>query len=210
MSEIERYVAYYRMPAVGDTLYADSLSSQRQDVACFMAQPARVLVGEFTEVLCPTNEVETSPAFDLSLACCRELGARLICAGAPAGLDTAAQARAEHHNIAIVMVDGDGLRSRETQEPDQPETSAPYLPLPRRHSNPRPIPRSQSGKAGNSSKANRFAAAILPVIAQIQSSGAASLTEIANTLNARGVRTARGRRWYPTTVKNILNRRMED
>ncbi len=29
---------------------------------------------------------------------------------------------------------------------------------------------------------------------------------IADALNARGIRTARGRRWYATTVKNVLDR----
>ncbi len=29
---------------------------------------------------------------------------------------------------------------------------------------------------------------------------------IADALNARGIRTARGRRWYPSTVKNLLDR----
>jgi Recombinase len=34
------------------------------------------------------------------------------------------------------------------------------------------------------------------------------LKGIAAALNARGIRTARGGRWYPTTVKNLRRRQL--
>ncbi len=43
MSEIERYVAYYRMPAIGDTPNGDTLGRQRRDMAAFLDHPDRVL-----------------------------------------------------------------------------------------------------------------------------------------------------------------------
>ncbi len=54
--------------------------------------------------------------------------------------------------------------------------------------------------------ANRFAANVVPVIRDIERAGVTTLQGIADALNARGIRTARGRRWYATTVKNVLNR----
>ena len=33
-----------------------------------------------------------------------------------------------------------------------------------------------------------------------------TLQGIADALNARGIRSARGRRWHPSTVKNLLRR----
>ena len=52
----------------------------------------------------------------------------------------------------------------------------------------------------------QFAANVLPIVRQIQAAGATTLAQIAEALNARGVQTARGGSWYPSTVKNLLDR----
>jgi DNA invertase Pin-like site-specific DNA recombinase len=57
----------------------------------------------------------------------------------------------------------------------------------------------------NVANADHHAANVLPVIRQIQRSGA-SLHQIANALNARGIATARGGRWYAKSVSNALAR----
>ena len=62
------------------------------------------------------------------------------------------------------------------------------------------------GVAANISKADRHAAEILPVIEEIRSAGISTLKDIAKALNARGIKTARDGAWYPTTVKNLLER----
>jgi hypothetical protein len=46
---------------------------------------------------------------------------------------------------------------------------------------------------------------VLPVIRKIQRSGA-SLHQIADALNARGIGTPRGGRWYAKSVSNVLAR----
>lgn len=55
-------------------------------------------------------------------------------------------------------------------------------------------------------EADRFAANILPNIEAVRKAGANTLREIAEALNAKGIHTANGGSWYPTTVKNILDR----
>ena len=65
---------------------------------------------------------------------------------------------------------------------------------------------SRKGAARNRAGADRFAANVLPVVRDIERAGVTTLQGIADALNARGVRTARGRRWYATTVKNLLDR----
>jgi DNA invertase Pin-like site-specific DNA recombinase len=62
------------------------------------------------------------------------------------------------------------------------------------------------GAVANREAANAFAANILPIVRQIQASGAKTPRAIAEALNARGVRTARGGTWYDTTVRNLLRR----
>jgi hypothetical protein len=53
--------------------------------------------------------------------------------------------------------------------------------------------------------ADRFAANILPLIQPLRAEKK-SLREIADILDARGVATARGGKWAPTQVADILKR----
>ena len=58
----------------------------------------------------------------------------------------------------------------------------------------------------NEAAADQHAANVLPIIRQIKRARATTLREIANALNERGVRTARGGQWYAMTVRNVLAR----
>jgi DNA invertase Pin-like site-specific DNA recombinase len=54
--------------------------------------------------------------------------------------------------------------------------------------------------------ADAFAANVLPIVRQIKAAGATTHRAIAEALNARGVRTARGGDWHGSTVRNLLAR----
>jgi DNA invertase Pin-like site-specific DNA recombinase len=54
--------------------------------------------------------------------------------------------------------------------------------------------------------ADQHAANVLPVIREIRRAGATSLHQIADALNARGITTARGGRWYASSARNVLAR----
>ncbi len=62
------------------------------------------------------------------------------------------------------------------------------------------------GAAIGKAKADQHAANVLPVIASIRAAGVSTLPGIAEALNARGIRTARGKAWYATTVRNLIAR----
>ncbi|MDQ0450025.1 recombinase family protein [Methylobacterium aerolatum] len=64
----------------------------------------------------------------------------------------------------------------------------------------------QLGAHANARVADTFAANVLPIVEAIRRSGITSLTGIAEALNARGIRTARGGTWYATTVRNLTMR----
>jgi DNA invertase Pin-like site-specific DNA recombinase len=55
-------------------------------------------------------------------------------------------------------------------------------------------------------EADRAAGNVLPVIAEIQKSGAKTLRAVADALNARGVPTPRGGRWHAMSVRNAMAR----
>jgi DNA invertase Pin-like site-specific DNA recombinase len=62
------------------------------------------------------------------------------------------------------------------------------------------------GRHTQAREAERFAANVLPVVAEIRACGVTGLEGIAAALNGRGVRTARGGRWHVSTVRNLLAR----
>jgi DNA invertase Pin-like site-specific DNA recombinase len=57
-----------------------------------------------------------------------------------------------------------------------------------------------------SSKAVAKAKDLLPVIRSAQANGASSLRQIADVLNERGIKTARGSAWSAVQVQRVLNR----
>ena len=54
--------------------------------------------------------------------------------------------------------------------------------------------------------ANNHARTMAEPIRKLQQAGHLTLTALADELNARKIPTARGGKWYPATVKNILER----
>jgi DNA invertase Pin-like site-specific DNA recombinase len=72
--------------------------------------------------------------------------------------------------------------------------------------NPRAAETVGRAHAANRAAADHFAANVLPIVRTIQTSGITSLLGIAEALNARGVRTARGGEWHASTVRNLLAR----
>lgn len=63
----------------------------------------------------------------------------------------------------------------------------------------------QRSVAISKAKADEFAANVRPIIRELRSTGM-SLRQIAATLDARGIKTARGGNWYAATVRNVLAR----
>ena len=62
------------------------------------------------------------------------------------------------------------------------------------------------GNQANRQQANQFASNVLPIVREIEKAGITTLKGLAEALNARGVRTARGGKWHPTTVANLKRR----
>ncbi|TAN82746.1 MAG: hypothetical protein EYR95_18615 [Phormidium sp. SL48-SHIP] len=59
--------------------------------------------------------------------------------------------------------------------------------------------------AASREKADNHAAKVMDTILPLRQAGK-TLQQIADTLNKTGVTTARGGKWHPTTVKNVLDR----
>jgi DNA invertase Pin-like site-specific DNA recombinase len=64
----------------------------------------------------------------------------------------------------------------------------------------------QAATASIRALADRHAANVLPVIRELQRTGVKSLHQIADALNARGISTPRGGKWYAKSVSNVMAR----
>jgi hypothetical protein len=61
-----------------------------------------------------------------------------------------------------------------------------------------------TGRAKQVRNANQFATSVIPILEAVRKSGASSLAEIANALNARGVRAAGGGVWHRSALRNLF------
>ena len=66
---------------------------------------------------------------------------------------------------------------------------------------------SEAGSAARRLKAKQHAMNVLPVISQIQATGATTYRSIAEALNARGVMTQQGGEWHPASVRRVMMRK---
>src|SRR3712207_3200793 len=62
------------------------------------------------------------------------------------------------------------------------------------------------GRKAQTDEADQFAANLMPLVRAIQGSGAPTWTAMAQALNDRRIRSARGGRWHVSTVQNLLAR----
>ena len=62
------------------------------------------------------------------------------------------------------------------------------------------------GRSVQVAAADQFVANLMPVVRGIQNTGATTLEAITQALNQRGIRTARGAKWYASSVMNVLER----
>jgi len=62
------------------------------------------------------------------------------------------------------------------------------------------------GREVQKAEAATFAANVLPIIESLRASGVRDLRGLAEVLNNRGVRTARGGRLHVSNVKNLVDR----
>jgi len=70
--------------------------------------------------------------------------------------------------------------------------------------NPRNVVEAASlGRGIQMTEADQFAANVMPMVDAIRRSGACSLASIADALNARGIRTARGGRWHEPQQRGL-------
>ncbi len=224
MTSKPQFIAYYRVSTDQQGRSGLGLDAQRAAVESF-------LNGDGVEVLAEYVEVESGrkadrPELAKALAACRKNKARLViakldrlsrsvafiaqlmesgvdfaCADMPtatpltlhilaAMAEFEAKAISERTRVALKAAKSRGRKlgwSIPSRREEQARASA-------------------NGAKAIRQNADQHAANVVPVIAAIRAAGVGTLAGVAEALNQRGIKTARGGAWHPTTVKNVLAR----
>jgi len=218
------YVGYYRVSTDRQGRSGLGLEAQRSAVASYLDGGNWILLDTFTEV--ESGRRNDRPELAKALDLCRRKKATLVIAK----LDRLARnvafiANLMDADVDVVAVDMPeanrftlhimaAMAEHEAQLVSQRTKAALEAAKARGRALGWSIPSrrgeqaqaSLKGVLGNRAKADQHAANVLPVIRDIERAGVTTLQGIAEALNARGIRTARGRRWYASTVRNLLVR----
>ena len=220
-----RVVAYYRVSTQAQGRSGLGLEAQRQAVTALCGGRGWSIISDFTEIESGKRDDRVQLAAALHhakvtgavlvvakldrlsrnvgfLAALQDSGARFIAADMPEANELtvgimAVVAQAERKAI--------GKRTR--------EALAAAKARGQRLGNPNGAAALRRAAQGNGAavaslraSADAFAADLAPVIARLKGDGAESLPKLAQALNAGGFETARGGRWHPSSVRNLLMR----
>jgi DNA invertase Pin-like site-specific DNA recombinase len=213
-----RYVSYLRVSTDKQGVTGLGIAAQRKAVEDFLNGGAWTLAEEFVEEESGRNS--DRPELAKAIALCKKLKARLVIAR----LDRLARNVAFVSNLmerkidfvacdmpnatpfmlhiyaAVAEEEARAISKRTKAAMAAAKARGKKMGGPKIHE------ARIMGNAANRKAADRFAANIKPIVAEIRSSGATSLRKIAAALQARGVPTARNGQWSAMQVSAIMRR----
>ena len=213
-----RFISYLRVSTDAQGRSGLGLEAQQAAVSTYLNGGSWELVDTFTEIESGRNS--DRPELAKALAACKKLKATLVVAKLDRlSRSVAFLARMLEANVDFVACDNPHanklmihmLAAFAEHERDQisARTKAALAAAKARGvrlGGPKLAEAQAKGQVAQRVDAANRAVNIMPVIREIQAAGVTSLNAIAQTLNARGVPTARGGQWYASGVKNLLAR----
>ena len=214
-----RYVAYYRVSTAAQGRSGLGLEGQQAAVAGYLATQYHELVGTFTEIESGRNSDRPQLIAALALArrqkatvviakldrlarsvafisAIMESGVEFIAADMPAANRLTIQ-------IMAVIAENEARMISDRTKAALAAAKARGVVLGNRANLIKVQPMAREVIVKN---ADKHASDILPVLKQIVASGVKSVHVVAEQLNQRGVKTARGGQWHGTTVMNMVRR----
>jgi DNA invertase Pin-like site-specific DNA recombinase len=213
-----RYIAYFRVSTTRQGRSGLGLEAQQHAVNIFLHGHRELIIESFTEI--ESGRKNDRPQLAAALEACRKHKAVLIIAKLDrlarnvyfisglmeSGVEFIAVDMPEANRLTIHILAAVAEHERETIS----QRTKAALQAAKARGTKLGSPQPQKGAAIRSQvlqeKADRFAANILPVIHGLQAQGITSYKALAQALNVRGIRTVNNRKWYGTTVKNVLSR----
>jgi DNA invertase Pin-like site-specific DNA recombinase len=213
-----KWVSYLRVSTDKQGKSGLGLEAQRKAVEDFLNGGRWTLADEFVEV--ESGKRSDRPKLALALAACKRLKARLIVAKLDrlsrnlhfisglmeSGVDFVAADMPFANRLTVHILAAVAEHEREMISGRTKAALAAAKARGVKLGGPKLDQARLAGAAGNRKAADRFAANVKPIIAQIRSSGVTSLRKVAAVLTARGVPTARGGTWNPAQVANVMRR----
>ena len=217
-------VAYYRVSTGKQGGAGLGIEAQREAVRRFVAAEGMDLIAEHTEVETGkgADALDRRPVLREALAQAkRAKGAVLVAKLDRLSRDVAFISGLMAHKVAFIVVDigADAdpfllhLYAAFAQKERSLIAERTRLALARKKAQGAKLGNrtnlaeaSAMGAAATRAAADAFAANVLPIVRQIESSGVTGLHGLASALNDRGIRTARGGAWHRSTVRNLLQR----
>jgi DNA invertase Pin-like site-specific DNA recombinase len=213
-----RYIAYFRVSTPRQGRSGLGLEAQQQAVSVFLHGHGELIVERFTEI--ESGRKNDRPQLAAALDACRKHKAVLVIAKLDrlarnvhfisglmeSGVEFIAVDMPEANRLTIHILAAVAEHEREMIS----QRTKAALQAAKARGTKLGSPDPKKGAAIRSQvlqeKADRFAANIMSVIWGLQAEGIISHKALAKALNARGIPTANRRKWYGTTVKNILQR----
>lgn len=218
------FVAYFRVSTDRQGQSGLGLEAQRKAVMDHMNGGDWKLVAEFTEV--ESGKKNDRPKLAEALDACRRQKAKLVVAkldrlsrnagfllrlrDSKVDFKAVDMPEADRFTVGIMALVAEreaemtSKRTREALAAAKARGKKLGWSMPERQREQ--LKASRQGVKSNIAHADLFAQNTLPIIHEIQAAGITTLKGVAEALNARGVHTARGKKWFPATVKNILSR----
>lgn len=214
-----RYVAYYRVSTQEQERSGLGLDAQREAVAHYLNGGNWTLDAEFTEI--ESGKRNDRPKLAEAIKLAKKLKAVLIIAKMDRlGRNLAFIANLMESGVEFVAVDNPNANrltihilaavaqheremiSQRTREALQAAKRAGKT-----LGNRTNLPDAQTkGRAVRTSIADQRAQNVMPIIRQVQATGATTLRAIAQALNDRGVKTPRGGEWQAKQVQLVMLR----
>jgi DNA invertase Pin-like site-specific DNA recombinase len=211
------YIAYYRVSTARQGKSGLGLDAQKELVRRYIN--GGTLIAEYVEV--ESGKKDSRPQLQAALEACKQHKATLLIAKLDrlsrdlhfiSGLERAGikficadMPEANEFTIHILASVAQHERKLVSQRTRDALQAAKRRGV--KLGNPNPEKALQKAYKVHRKQADSFAESIKPIIEEIRQKGSiTTLQGIADALNARGVSTSRGGKWWPTSVKNLLNR----
>lgn len=216
-----KFVAYYRVSTDKQGLEGNGIEAQKQAVGRYLKSLDCELVGAFEEVESGANNAR--PQLTAAIELAKRHKAVLVIAKLDrlsrnaafllqlqdSGVDFVAcdMPNADKLSIGIIAL----LAQRERQLISE-RTKAGLAVAKQRGAklgNPNPAQSLVRARQAVQARKTAFSAAALKEIREIQGTGVATLSKIADCMNKRGEKTARGGKWTATAVRRVLRGKNE-
>jgi len=216
---VKQFIKYYRVSTRSQADSGLGLSAQQRDIDLYLSTYAETpweVIAEFTDV--QSGKDDNRPELQKAMALAEETGATILIAkldriSRRVSFISAIMERKKLNLTVATMPNADKFQlhiyaalAEQEREFISLRTKQALAPLKGTGK--------LGGNRGNIDKANEaaraladaHAAKVMDTVLPLKEAGR-TLQQIANTLNKSGVKTARGGKWHPTTVKNVLARK---